>query len=85
MVEGYDYTRSKVKYGWRLLLFAVISQIPYGLAFHYGNLNMIYTLLCCFLILAAMERIKDKRFRIVVCIALTLASAVGDWSLLAAI
>ena len=85
LVEGYGYTRSKIKYGRRLLVFAVISQIPYALAFQYGNLNMIYTLLCCFLILVAMENIKDWRLRAVVCTALTLASAVGDWSLLAAI
>lgn len=85
LVEGYSYTRSKVKYGRRLLVFAIISQIPYELAFHFGNLNMIYTLLCCFLILAAMENIKNPRLRAVVVIVLTLASAVGDWSLLAAI
>ena len=85
LAEGYRYTSSKIKYGQRLLVFAVISQIPYELAFHYGNLNMIYTLLCCFLILVAMENIKDLRLRAAVCILLTLASAVGDWSLLAAI
>ena len=85
LVEGYEYTRSKIKYGSRLLVFAIVSQIPYELAFHFGNLNMLYTLLCCFLILVAMENIKDLRLRSVVCILLTLASAVGDWSLLAAI
>ena len=85
LAEGYHYTSSKIEYGRRLLLFAVISQIPYELAFHYGNLNMIYTLLCCFLILVAMENINGLWLRSAVCIALTLASAVGDWSLLAAI
>ena len=85
LVEGYHYTRSKVKYGQRLLVFAIISQIPYGLAFRYGNLNMIYTLLCCFLIVVAMDKITDTRLRAVVCIVLMLASAVGDWSILAAV
>lgn len=85
LVEGYSYTRSKVKYGRRLLVFAVISQIPYELAFRYGNLNMLYTLLCCFLILVAMENIHDLRLRAAVCMALVLASAVGDWSFLPAI
>ena len=85
LVEGYAYTRSRMKYGRRLLIFAIVSQVPYELAFHYGNLNMIYTLLCCFLILVAMENIKKPMVRSVVCILLTLASAVGDWSLLAAI
>ena len=85
LVEGYSYTRSKIKYGQRLLVFAVISQIPYELAFRYGNLNMLYTLLCCFLILVTMDNIRDWRLRAAVCTALTFASTVGDWSLLAAI
>ena len=85
LVEGYSYTRSKIKYGQRLLVFAIVSQMPYKLALHFGNLNMIYTLLCCFLILVAMENIKDWRLQAAVCTVLTLASAVGDWSILAAI
>ena len=68
LVEGYEHTRSKLKYGMRLFIFAVISQIPYALAFRFGNLNMIFTLLCCFLILTAMEKIENTLFRIIVCI-----------------
>ena len=85
LVEGYSYTRSKVKYGRRLLVFTIISQIPFSLAFQYGGLNMIYTLLCCFLILVAMEKIQNDRTRIIVCMLLVLATAVGDWPLLAPI
>lgn len=85
MVEGFAYTRSKMKYGFRLLLFAVISQIPYTLAFHYGNLNMIYTLLCCFLILTVMERIWHPFLKTLLCILLTLVTCVGDWAFLAPI
>ena len=83
LVEGYSYTRSKIKYGWRLLLFAILSQIPFDLAFQFGGLNMIFTLLCCFLILAAMDKIKNHLLRIIVCILLVLATVVGDWPLLA--
>lgn len=83
MVEGFAYTRSKTKYGLRLLVFAVISQVPYTLAFHYGNLNMIFTLLCCFLILTAMERICNPFLRTFVCMLLVLVTFVGDWPLLA--
>lgn len=85
LVEGYDYTRSKMKYGRRLLVFAVISQIPYSLAFQFGNLNMIYTLLCCFLILVAMEKIANPFSRMIVCMLLMFATLVGDWALLAPI
>ena len=85
LVEGYGYTRSKTKYGWRLLLFAVISHIPFEVAFHYGTLNMIYTLLCCFLILVAMEKIKSRGVQVVVCMLLTFATVNADWPLLAPI
>ena len=32
LVEGYGYTHSKEKYGKRLFLFAVLSQVPFNLA-----------------------------------------------------
>ncbi len=83
LVEGYEHTRSKPKYGMRLFIFAVISQIPYALAFRFGNLNMIFTLLCCFLILTAMEKIENTLFRIIVCMILMLATAVSDWGIIA--
>lgn len=85
LVEGYDYTRSKTKYGLRLLMFAVISQIPYSLAFQFGNLNMIYTLLCCFLILVVMEKLTNPFLRMIVGMLLMFATLVGDWALLAPI
>ena len=85
LVEGYSYTRSKINYGLRLLLFALISQIPFKLAFYFGSFNMIYTLLCCFLILAAMDKIENRLLRIIVCTLLVFATAVGDWPLIAPI
>ena len=65
LVEGYGYTRSKEKYGKRLLLFALISEIPFCLAFteegtiSFVNMNMLFTLFLCFLILYAMEKIPS--------------------------
>ena len=62
LVEGYGYTRSKEKYGKRLLLFALISEIPFCLAFteegtiSFVSMNMLFTLFLCFLILYAMEK-----------------------------
>ena len=57
LVEGYHYTRSKRKYGQRLLLFSILSQIPFMLAFHTPAGNMLLTLFLCFLILVCMERL----------------------------
>lgn len=84
MVEGYAYTRSKVRYGLRLLLFAIFSQIPFQLVFgrNYG-LNMIYTLFCCFLILVVMERVSSPLLREVLGVLLILATTVGDWAVIA--
>lgn len=44
LVEGYRYTRSVKKYAGRLLIFAVISQLPYYLAFARNHLAPWYTL-----------------------------------------
>ena len=59
LVEGYGYTRSKKRYGLRLAAFAALSELPFCLAFTHGavlsyyGMNMIFTLLLCFLILVA--------------------------------
>lgn len=89
LVEGYGYTRSKEKYGKRLLLFALISEIPFCLAFteegtiSFVNMNMLFTLFLCFLILYAMEKIPSGTRRILCILGLVFASAYSDWALLA--
>ncbi len=85
LVEGYEYTRSKKQYGIRLFLFAVISQIPFSYAFHFGNLNMIFTLFICFMILVAREKIQNNALQTIVVTLLVLITAFGDWPFLAAI
>lgn len=85
LVEGYQYTRSKVKYGGRLFFFAVLSQLPYRLAFHYSNLNMFFTLFCCFLILVVLERVDSDLLQSVLCILLICITAFSDWALAAPI
>lgn len=84
LVEGYHYTRSKKKYGQRLLVFACISQIPYHFAFQFGNLNMIFTLFICFLILVAQEKIANPTLCRIVKVLLMLVTIFSDWSVIAA-
>ena len=89
LVEGYGYTRSKGKYAGRLLGFAVLAQLPYQLAFpEYGiagfvQFNMLFTLLICFLVLLAQERIHDRVLRGAAIVLLICASLFCDWALLA--
>ncbi len=83
MVEGYAYTRSKARYGLRLFLFAVLSQIPFELAFGQRGLNMIYTLFCCFLILVVMEKVSSPVLQAGCVMFLILATVNGDWPIVA--
>ena len=60
LVEGVFYTRNPKKYGLRLLIGAILSEIPYDLAF-YGSINwqsqsVMVTLLMGFLMLETMKR-----------------------------
>lgn len=89
LVEGYGYTHSKRQYAGRLFGFAVLAQLPYQLAFpEHGmagmlQFNMLFTLLLCFLVLAAQEKIHNGFLRVVCIVLLIFASIFCDWALLA--
>ncbi len=89
LVEGYGYTSSKRRYGVRLGVFALVSQVPYMMAFsgeglmEFHSLNMIFSLFICYLILVAFDRIYDVNLRFFVVSALALVSLICDWSLFA--
>ncbi|GIP46024.1 fimbrial assembly protein fimC [Paenibacillus sp. J45TS6] len=53
---GYKYTRNMKRYTYRLLLLAIISQIPFMLAFQHSNLNVIWTLLSSLLVLQLLDK-----------------------------
>lgn len=95
LAEGYQYTRSKKRYAARLTLFSVISEIPYCLAFSemmngvrgisFCGMNMMFTLLLCFGVLAAEESIYDLPLRRMCMAVLMFLSLFSDWALTAPI
>ena len=74
LAEGYHYTHSKKKYAIRLAVFAVLSEIPFCMAFAevfgsggvitFCGFNMIFTLLLCFCILLIQEYVQDAAVRV---------------------
>jgi len=86
LVEGYRYTHSKLQYGLRLFVFALISQIPFRMAFPLGGgLNMIFTLFICFLILVVREKVSNRVLSVILQIVLVFVTINGDWPLFAAV
>lgn len=87
LVEGYGYTHSKKKYLGRLLLFAVLSQIPYCMAFSkqgvisFIGFNMLFTLLLCFLICLIVEKVPSMILKIILIILLMICSMKCDWGI----
>ncbi|MDO4291692.1 MAG: TraX family protein [Eubacteriales bacterium] len=89
LVEGYGYTHSKKRYGLRLFLFALLSELPFCLAFSHGPgisfvaLNMIFTLFICFLLLTVRERVQNPSLQAFLVILLFAVTLFSDWALLA--
>lgn len=93
LVEGYHYTRSKKKYARRLAVFALISELPFCLAFSevytgekiisFCGFNMILTLFLCFCILFVMDFAGNELVRIFLIAGLFILSLFSDWALVA--
>lgn len=65
LVEGLKYTRSAVKYLGRLLLFAVLSEIPFDLLFNgsvleFGSQNVYFTLAIGLAVMMGMKKVDEK-------------------------
>jgi len=65
LVEGYIHTKNHVKYAQRLLLFALISEIPFDLAFFNSifaatSQNIYFTLFIGFLVMFGIEYFDKK-------------------------
>jgi len=69
ITEGYTHTRNKIKYGLNLLIFAVISEIPYNLQFgeffYFKYQNVFFTLFLGLLLIYILENISNPLKRII--------------------
>lgn len=87
LVEGYQYTRSKKKYAQRLSLFAILSEIPYCMAFtndgilSFVGFNMLFTLLLCFFLCLIMEKVSHILLKVLLIIVICACSMVCDWGI----
>lgn len=87
LVEGYMHTRSKKKYGARLLAFALISQMPFAYLLA-GKItvlkfNMMFTLLLCFMMLFTLEKIENRVLKFVLVGVLYWLCSYCDWGVVA--
>ena len=82
LVEGYRHTSNVFRYGRRLLVFALISQVPYGL-FLAPTLNVLFTLLICLALLYAYDHMASRPLFWVLFALVTVATLGCDWGILA--
>ena len=70
ITEGAIHTHDRKKYGANLLIFALISEIPWNLehsnkVFMLGSQNVFFTLFLGFVAICAYDRYKDDAYRLV--------------------
>lgn len=83
LVEGYHYTRSVKNYALRLLVFGILSQIPFMLVLKQTNLNMMFSLLLCLGVVWVADHVKHKGEKMLWLCVLVICSLWTDWALLA--
>ena len=78
VAEGFAHTRNRMRYFLSLLLFAVISEVPwYLLNGADGTHNVMFTLVLGVLALAAFERLREHR--ILCCCSILLTAWLVAW------
>lgn len=82
LIEGYFYTHNVRGYAKRLLLFALLSQLPFSLAFGGFFGNMLFTLLICLGVLYVHDHVSDRGLQKLLYVLLFFASLFTDWNFL---
>lgn len=82
LVEGYHHTSNIKRYASRLLVFALVSQVPYGLFLAPTTLNVLFTLLIGLGILYLYDTMESRTGFWLVAASLTAISALCDWGIL---
>ena len=82
LIEGYFYTHDVRRYAKRLLLFALLSQLPFSLAIGGFFGNMLFTLLICLGVLYVHDHVVDGGVRNILYTLLFFASLFTDWNFL---
>ncbi|WP_449314859.1 TraX family protein [Rubneribacter sp.] len=81
LVEGYRHTSNLRRYAARLLVFALVSQVPYAL-FLADDLNVLFTLLIGLALLRLNDTVERRALFWAAVAALTAVSALCDWGVL---
>ena len=82
LIEGYFYTHDVRGYAKRLLLFALLSQLPFSLAMGGFFGNMLFTLLICLGVLYVHDHVADGRLQKILNALLFFVSLFTDWNFL---
>ncbi len=87
LVQGYSYTKSKCNYAKRLLVFGVISQVPFSFALlgfvSIVPLNMFFALAICLCIVDVYSGKSSAINKVIIIGALVFLSLFCDWPLMA--
>lgn len=73
---GYEHTTNPINYMKRLGVFAVISQVPFSLAFGYKELNIFFTLFLGFINIYYYNKIEERKKRIFILIVFIILSTI---------
>lgn len=81
LAEGSAHTRNSVRYGLRLALMAILSEIPFDLAFFGGSnwthQNVMFTLLLGLIALEGMKRAENGALKLLIVLPI---AAAAEWA-----